>query len=448
MSFKLSTSSALQINQILRQSTLILMSIIMTKWGVSIKDIGIYETFMFVSYTVSFFWITAFLQGILTHFPSISESEKPSYVFNIFLIFNALSIFIFSILYFFPQQSLFILTAKTDTQYFNIFTFYLLFFLPPFMLESIWAVEDRPLSILIVSVITNVLLLFCVVYPIHQNRDFLGCFYIMVIVALLRYIILIFNVIHRGNFAFSIKIIKDFLKITTPLMGYAFVGGFITAFTTWLISWYYVNNFEQFAIYRFGAREFPIINAMTTGLSSGLIPILIQKFDKANIKNEFETSFQAINTEGVSVLKEKTLRLWHILFPMTIVLMFSSKNLFGFVFNEQMINAAPVFQVFLLLLISRALFPQTLLMVLKETKIMFSMSIIEAISIVIMSFVFIYLFGMIGVAWAMVLGFLIEKIMMVLFLKKNYNINLKDYTHVNYYLFYTFALLVSYLLSF
>jgi hypothetical protein len=42
---------------------------------------------------------------------------------------------------------------------------------------------------------------------------------------------------------------------------------------------------------------------------------------------------------------------------------------------------------------------------------------------------------------------LIEKAMMVLFLKKNYNINFKDYTHVNYYLFYTFALLVSYFIS-
>jgi O-antigen/teichoic acid export membrane protein len=447
MTINISTTTALQLNQISRQSTLILMSIIMTKWGVSIKDIGIYETFMFVSYTVSFFWITAFLQGILTHYPSVSESEKQSYVFNIFLIFNTLSILIFLILYLFPQQSLFILTAKSDTQYFNIFTLYLLFFLPPFMLESVWAVEDRPLSILIVSIITNVLLLFCVIYPIHQNRDFLGCFYIMVIVALLRYIILIFNVIHRGNFTFSIKIIKDFLKITTPLMGYAFVGGFITAFTTWLISWYYVNSFEQFAIYRFGAREFPIINAMTTGLSSGLIPILIKKFDEVNVKNATKTSFQAINTEGVTVLKEKTLRLWHILFPLSIVLMLFSKPLFGLVFNEQMIKAAPVFQVFLLLLISRALFPQTLLMALKETKIMFWMSIIEGLCVVIMSFTFIYLFGMIGVAWALVLGFLIEKAMMVLFLKKNYNINFKDYTHVNYYLFYTFALLVSYFIS-
>jgi O-antigen/teichoic acid export membrane protein len=438
MTVKISTTTALQANQILRQSTLVLMSIIMTKWGVSMSEIGIYETFMFVSYTVSFFWITAFLQGILTQYPSVTESEKPSYVFNIFLIFNALSIFIFSILYFFPSQSLFLLTAKTDTLYFNVFAFYLLFFLPPFLLDSVWTVEDRPLSILGFSLLTNALLLVSIIYPILQNIAFVNCFSIMLIVAFLRYIILIFNVIKRGSFHFSPTIIKDFLKITTPLMGYAFVGGFIAAFTTWLVSRHYTN--EYFAIYRFGSREFPVINALATGLSSAMIPLLTLKSDDKGLKN-------GVNTEGVSSLKAKTLRLWHILFPLSIVLMFVSKPLFGLVFNVEMMEAALIFNVFLLLMVSRALFPQSIMMALKETKTLFWMSIIEALSIVIMGFLGVLIFGMIGVAWAMVLGYLLEKIMMILFLRKKYNIRFDDYTHVHYYLFYSITLLVSYVIS-
>jgi Polysaccharide biosynthesis C-terminal domain len=412
------------------------------------SEIGIYETFMFVSYTVSFFWITAFLQGILTQYPSLSESEKPSYVFNIFLIFNALSIFIFLILYFFPSQSLFLLTAKTDTQYFNIFAFYLLFFLPPYLLESVWTIENRPLSILGFSMLTNGLLVVSIVYPILQNRDFFGCFYIMVLVAFLRYIVLIFNVIKRGNFHFSPKIIRAFLSLTTPLMGYAFVGGFIAAFTTWLVSWQCVSNVEIFAIYRFGSREFPVINALATGLSSAMIPLLIPKNNTVlDLKNDSNLPFDVVNTEGVSILKEKTLRLWHILFPLSIVLMFVSKPLFGLVFNVEMKKAAPVFNVFLLLMLSRALFPQSIMMSLKETKMLFRMSIIEALSIVVMGYVFILIFGMVGVAWAMVLGYLLEKIMMILFLKKKYNIRFEDYTHVHYYLFYSVALLASYVVS-
>jgi hypothetical protein len=448
MRFKISTTTALQANQILRQSTLVLMSIIMTKWGVSMYLIGVYEAFMFVSYTVSFFWITAFLQGILTQYPSMSESEKPSYVFNIFLIFNALSIFIFLILYFLPSYSFGLLTSFSQNVFSEIFTIYLLFFLPPFMLDSVWAVEERPLSILGFSLLTNALLLVSIIYPIQQNIDFLNSFSIMLIVAFLRYILFVFIIIKRGNFHFSPTIIKQFLKITTPLMGYAFVGGFIAAFTTWLVSWQCVNNVEIFAIYRFGSREFPVINALATGLSSAMIPLLIPKNNTVlDLKNDSNLPFKAVNTEGVSVLKEKTLRLWHIVFPLSIVLMFSSKMLFGFVFNAQMEKAAPVFNVFLLLMLSRALFPQSIMMSLKETKMLFWMSIIEGLSIVVLGFLGVYFFGMIGVAWAMVLGYLLEKMMMIVFLQKKYNINLKDYTNVNYYVFYTCALLLSYFVS-
>jgi O-antigen/teichoic acid export membrane protein len=363
MKIKISTTTALQLNQILRQSTLILMSIIMTKGGVSLSEIGIYETFMFLSYIVSFFWITAFLQGILSQYPSLPESEKPKYVFNIFLIFNVISLIIFCVLTIFPNGSLYLLTSSSDTYNLEIFVFYLLFFLPPYMLESVWTVEERPLSILTFSVLTNSLLLVCVIVPIVQHRNFWVCFAIMVIVALLRYIVLIFNVLHRGNFAISFIIIKDFFKITTPLMGYAFVGGFIGVFSTWLVSRHFLNAPHQFAIYRFGAREFPIMNAMTTGLSSAMIPLLI--------KNVLSIGQNGVNAEGVSILKKKALRQWQLLFPMTIALMFLSKPLFGLVFNHDMIKATPIFKVFLLLLISRALFPQTLLMALKETKKMF-----------------------------------------------------------------------------
>jgi O-antigen/teichoic acid export membrane protein len=434
--FKMSTTSALQINQIVRQSTLILISIIMTKCHVSTELIGLYETMMFLTYTVSFFWLNAFLQSILTHYASTSAEKKSAYSFNMFLIFNGLSIVIFLILFLFPQQSLHFFSGKNDTPISGVFAIYVFFFLPPFMLESIWAVEERPLSILGFSIFSNLLFLVSMIVFSIQKETSYSFIELMSISAFFRYLILIIHVLKRGNYQFSKEIIRDFGKITSPLMGYAFVGGFTIAFSNWIIGWYYKGDFASFAIYRFGAREFPIILAMSAGLSSGLIPILIK--NKVN---------NALNTEGLSVIKAKTLRLWHILFPMSIALMLSSKYVFGFVFNQEMVKAAPIFNVFLLLLPSRALFPQTIMMAYQETKIMFRISVVESISIVVMGFLFIHFFGMIGVAWAMVLGFLIEKIMMIFYLRKKFNIDLKDYTHLNYFLFYTFALLISFFIS-
>ena len=141
-------------------------------------------------------------------------------------------------------------------------------------------------------------------------------------------------------------------------------------------------------------------------------------------------------------------------------------------------NSAIVFNIFLLLLISRALFPQTILLALKQTKTLLIISIIETISIVLLSFLGIYWFnteGVInfgfwmsdvgstfaeipnpkseivnteGVAWALVIGFLIEKIMIVIVLKRQFNIAFSDYTDVKWYLIYSIALILSYFIAY
>ena len=452
MPIKISTTTALQLNQILRQSTLILISIVMTKSAFGTAQIGIYETLMFISYTLSFFWINAFLQTILTQYPSVSEADKLDYPFNIFLIFNALSIFIFLILWLIPNLSLLVLTGKNEVPNFGVFTFYLLFFLPPFLLESVWAVENRPLSILGFSVLTNGLFLLSIAYPIWTGEGLTACISLLVWASLARYFYLIFAIVSRQKFKIKKGVIRQFIKMATPLMGYALVGGGIVAFGGWLVNWYYKGDFEVFAVYRFGSREFPIINALITGLSSAMIPILLQKGEKTgalskNTEPAYPKGMGSASFDmqaGFLILKQKSLRIWHILFPMSIVLMFLSKPLFQWIFNAEMVKAVPIFNTFLLLLISRALFPQPIVVALKETKKMFWISMIEVFCIVILGFILIHLIGIQGVAWAMVIGFLIEKILMIVFLKKQYNINFQDYTNVNIYLFYTFALIVSY----
>ena len=75
---------------------------------------------------------------------------------------------------------------------------------------------------------------------------------------------------------------------------------------------------------------------------------------------------------------------------------------------------------------------------------LFWMSIVEALSIVVLGFLGVHFFGMLGVAWAIVLGFLLEKIMMIVFLEKKYGIRFQDYTNVPVYTIYCFVLLMAY----
>ena len=428
----ITTTTAYQINLMLRQGSFILLSILLVKSGISTDNIGVFETLMFISTTVSFFWLNALLQGILTQLAPLNNFEKRAFKFNIFLITNILSIIIFFVLIIFKKPFLLFFTAHAELPHFEIFCIYVLLNLPPYILENFWIVENRPLSILAYSALSHILLPLSIILPIWMGYSFEVSVWGMVIVSIIRYSVLIINVLQNGIFKINRLLIQSFIVLCLPLMGYTFLGGLVTTFSNWIVNWHFEGDKTVFAIFRFGAREFPLALALATGMSSAIVPILAST---------------SLEKKDFAVLKNKSLRLWHLLFPLSIVLMLASRWLFKTVFSNDYSASADIFNIYLLLLLSRALFPQSILLAKKETAVMLKISIVETILIILLSFILIFPLGLKGVAWATVIGFLIEKILMILFLKKRYNIDFQDYTNVKFYLFYSIILIASYFYS-
>ena len=425
---KLTNTTAVQFNQILRQGSLVLISILLAKSGLTTNDIGVYETLLFIGTTLSYFWLNALIQSALSFIPSHNDTEKPKILFNIFLIFNALSLILFAILFLFQYPISVFFTEKTDLPFFELYAVYLVLNFPPLLLESLWTVENRPFSIIAYSLVSHILLPFAVVVPLWLDKPFEWSFYGMIVLATLRYIWLIIIVLQNNkNNIVSLNIIRSFLLLALPLMAYSFLNGFVTSFTSWIVNWYHNGDTHIFAIFRYGAREFPLTLALAAGLSNSLIPMIASN-----------------TTEGFVVLKHKSERLWHILFPTSILLMLTAKILFPIVFNPSFADSADVFCIFLLLLTSRALFPQTILLALIETKTMLWISIIETSIIIVLCFLLIKPFDTEGVAWALVLGFLVEKILIIAFLKRQHGIDFQDYTNKKLYVFYSVLLILAY----
>ena len=446
----------------------------MAKSGLPMSDIGVFETLLFIGTTLSYFWINGLIQSQLAFVPTVSEKEKQAVNFSIALIFIFLSIILYLTLTLFPTLVLSALTTSPNLPYFDLFALYLLFNLPPFFIEGYLIIENRPLSILVFSSLSNLILPFVIVIPIWLKQPFIVSFYSLIIIGLIRFIYLIvYLIVYLIQFVIKnkrIKInylqlinykqLKRFIELSLPIMAYSLLNGFTMSFIFWIVGYYLSGNTAAFAVFRFGAREFPLVMALTTGLSNAFVPILAEKLrflnkNRGNTEGSSEESseessevaFRISDVGGrviFSELKEKTKRLWHILFPSSIVLMLISKWLFPIVFNYQFKHSAAIFNIFLLLLISRALFPQTILLALKQTKTLLIISIIETISIVLLSVLGIYWFNTEGVAWALVIGFLIEKTMIVIVLKRQFNIAFKDYTDVKWYLLYSIALIFSY----
>ncbi|MBL7816811.1 MAG: polysaccharide biosynthesis C-terminal domain-containing protein [Saprospiraceae bacterium] len=428
---RITTTTALQFNQVLRQGSFILISILLAKSSLTTFDIGVYETLLFIGTAMSYFWLNALIQSSLTFTPSVNTAEKPKTVFNIFLIFNAFSLLLCLILWTFKPFIISFFAGKSELPFYDLYVFSLLLSFPPLLLESLWTVQNTPLSILAYSLVSHLLLPFAIVLPLWFYMPFIYSFYGMIGVASIRYIWLVVHILCTyGFFSIDVKIIRLFLTLSLPLMAYSFLNGFVTSFTAWIVQWFYEGDNMVFAVFRYGAREFPLSLALATGLSNSMIPILTET-----------------TQVGMQLLKQKSERLWHILFPTSIGLMLTAKFLFPLVFNPSFTQSADIFCLFLLLLTSRALFPQSILLALKETKTMLFISIIETLSIIILSFLLIFPLGTEGVAWALVIGFLIEKLLIALFLKQKHNISMSDYTNIRLYTVYSLFLLVSYALS-
>lgn len=427
----ITTTAALQFNQILRQASLVLTSVLLAKSGLSTHDIGIYESLLFIGTTLTYFWINALIQSSLTFIPSVNDDEKPKIIFNIFLVFNVLSLLLFIVFITFKQPISLLLTDKTNLPFYELYAVFLLLSLPPLLLESLWTASNKPLQIVAYSVLSHLFLPILTVSPLWLGYSFEYSFYGMIAVATARYIWLIINILNQStSFILSTKIIRSFLFLALPLMAYSFLNGFVTTFTSWIVNWFNNGDKQTFAIFRFGAREFPLALALATGLSNSMVPIIAQN-----------------TREGFVILKKKSERLWHILFPSSIVLMLTAKWLFPLVFNPSFAKSADIFCLFLLLLTSRALFPQAILLALKETKTMLYISIIETLSIVLLSFLFLKPLNTEGAALALVLGFLLEKILIIIFLKRRHGIDFQEYTNRNLYLVYSFALIISYFIK-
>ena len=230
--------------------------------------------------------------------PSVETSEKRSAYFSISLIFICLGIFLFLILKLFPTFILTTLTAAPTLPYFDLFSLYLLLNLAPFFLEGYWAVENRPLSIIVFSSLSNLISPFAMAVPLWLNMDFTYSFYGLIGIALIRFTWLIGVLIRNGSATINHEQFNKFIKLSLPIMAYSLLNGFTMTFIFWIIGNRLAGNTAEFAIFRFGAREFPLVAALTTGLSNAFVPMISKEFQIPNSKFQIPNSkFQIPNSK-------------------------------------------------------------------------------------------------------------------------------------------------------
>jgi len=410
--FKISKISSLQIIQLLRFGILLLIGIVFAKSSLTTESIGYYETFLFVSSAVTFFWLSGLTQALLPIYKKNktffnSNPDKSPVLFNSFLLIVFFSIISAVLLLIFKAYILEKLLNKDFIEFYNLL--------------------NKPERILSYGLISYVLQFLLVCLPLMFSLSFIWVFYGLIFISIIRFFWLILLIIRYSVLRISFKFIFEHLHLAWPLILSSLLGGSAQYVDGFIITSKF--NEATFAIFRFGARELPISVLLANAFSNAMLP-------------EFSEDFKL--DELLTKIKKKSLVLMHLLFPITFLMLFLSNTFFPIIFNSNFTDSALIFNIYLLLIISRLLFPQTILIGLQQTKIILITSFIEIIINVLLSLLLVNYLGISGVAIATVIAFLIEKLILSLFLYQKFKISIIRFVEIKWYAFYSAITILIY----
>jgi O-antigen/teichoic acid export membrane protein len=209
-------------------------------------------------------------------------------------------------------------------------------------------------------------------------------------------------------------------------MLYTIAAGLARSFDAWLVARHFDD--QVFAIFRYGAREFPLVLALAGGMSTAMISKLLIP-------------------SGVSELKERTTRLMHICYPIIAVCMLASVPLFVFVFGEAFREGAWIFNVYLLLTLFQLVFPQTIMTARGDTRWLWYIAMIELAVNIVASLVLLHHVGLIGIAFGTLIAFLVEKVLMLSFVQWKYGLRVGEVVSFKTWITYAVILVIAYFMA-
>ncbi|TNF41825.1 MAG: hypothetical protein EP310_06765 [Bacteroidetes bacterium] len=428
MKKQINSISAFQFYQLVRYATLILIGVIFTKTAVSQSEIGEYETFLFIAGAVSFFWLNGLQKALLPL--TANHKYKKSGIFSAFVVLQLLSIIAAIFLFFMlPVFSGFLLNGKSIPEI-GLMMVYLVFGIPANLVEYFYLIRKKNSAIFIYSIVSFSVQLVFVTVPVILGYGITVALQGLVVSAVLRYFWLWIILIANGEIKYSHTFVKKHLQLGGPLILATFLSGSAQFVDGFIVTSYFDE--ETFAVFRYGARELPLAMLLANALSNAMLPDFAKK---ENL------------TQNLRQLKENVSRLMHLLFPLTAMLLIISHPVFPIIFNPKFEESATIFNIYLLLVISRLMLPQTILNGLQITKPIMNAAFLELIINVSLSLILVRFFGIAGIAFATFVAYLFEKIYLSAVVKTRLNVSLSEYLPVKIYSIYSATILVIFVFA-
>jgi O-antigen/teichoic acid export membrane protein len=426
---RISHISALQIFQLLRFSTLMLIGVVFAKSGLTKAVIGQYETFLLIAGAVSFFWLNGLIQGFMPLINKEAISRKSPVLFNVFYLITGLSVLAGIFLLVFEHSISGFLLKKSSVPYLNYLLIYLLVSTPASLVEYVYLIKNQGKSIIRYGIISFLLMFLLVIVPPVAGFGIEYSLIGLVAAAIFRFgwlLVLLFkNSVPTLDWTFMSKHIRR----SSPLIVSLLLSGSAQYIDSFIVTSYFDD--ATFAEFKYGAREFPLVlllaNAFSTSMLAGFA-------DRSKLKLNLDT------------IKQNAQKLGDWMFPLSGLLMLISHWAYPIAFNLSFSQSATIFNIYLLLIVSRLLFPQTILIGLQKNKLIMWASFFEIVVNVVSSLCFVQIWGLAGVAYGTVVAYIFEKVLLMVFVSKSCQIEVSSYLNLTRHLVYSVLLAAEFII--
>lgn len=408
----ISSSKAFQFSQVFRQLSLLIVNVLLTKNLLSTAQIGDYEWLWYSSAALTFSWTS----GIIQYASSIYNQEDERFLSNVFGLMQGLMLLCF----------FFVCVLQPNKESWLLFFSFQLFNIPSILLEYILYWKNKTNHLLQISLWSNLVTILCLSLPLYLNYNISTSYSFLIVVGIVRWLILLYEL--KPIYLPQIKSTILLLQKSAPLIFYALLGSFSIILDGWLLEYFFKDS-TLFAQFRYGAKEMPTVLTLSAAFSAALIPILSQQ-----------------KTEGLEELKTRSAKLFPVFFIPAMILMVFSQPIFTLIFNKDFATSAPIFNIYLLITLSRAIFSQTILVALGHHRLQVKIGLVEIAINIVVSLVLIPFLGIAGIAWGTFVAFLSEKIIQTLWLWKNERILPTQFIHWTYW-FYAIGLIICFIAS-
>ncbi len=416
----------------------LIVSVIFTKSHLSVAEIGSWEMFLFIASLLTFFWVTGIIQSLLPlyhrnrTYRKLGDNgiNKSPEIFNAFLLLCFFSLFVFisgQIL----KNHFSVFNISGNATYLNLLLLYIMASSPVCLIEYIYLLNNRSYRIFQYGIYTFGAQLLLIILPVVMGKDIIWSIYGLLAVTGVRWVWLIILLRRYTEMKISPEFMKEHLYLGVPLILSTLISG-SAQYTDGIIVSAVYRDPEVFAWFRYGAKEFPLVLMLANGLSSAMLP-------------EFSTRTRM--REAMARIKLKSEKLMHIAFPATMVMMLIARWLYPRLFTPEFHRSSGIFLIYTLLVIPRLIFPQTIIVGRKKTHITLISALLELAFNIPLSLLMIkWGYGIVGVALATFIVYMIGKVFLTGYLWVKMKIKPGEYIPLKTYFIYSLLLALLFVL--